>query len=333
MDFSSSIEEIAEYIGEKVYLRGFPIVAQDVGGTQLLDRSRIMPNSPDRVTHGFDNANRSAALLPYIIDLLNRNQTELPDHLQKQLAELTPEHIKALQIVALMRASGRHYHPNITPHYWNNPDYGSGSLYAKYGEQECLAMLQELQVPSSLDHQKLAFAVLGNEFVTSLYADSKDEAAKNIHHRGKDDLYSLLINVLNVLETTRDRKDKVVQLEWMPLFNQLGKNGQNEFIDLAKTHIESIRDFQEFLWTTTKVESQIIAAPDMVKGKSYNGKKCTAQKMFDLMAETHGNRAKIEKNTDSPLESARAAVQHWKDNLNEESKNNEDDLSPRNSIR
>ncbi|KTC93404.1 SidE phosphodiesterase domain-containing protein [Legionella cincinnatiensis] len=331
MNFSSSIEEIAEYIGEKVYLRGFPIVEAD--GAQLLDRDRIMPNSPDRVTHGFDNANRSAALLPYIIDILNRNQTELPEHLQKQLAELTPEHIKALQIVALMRASGRHYHPNITPHYWNNPDYGSGSLYAKYGEQECLAMLKELNVPAALDHQKLAFAVLGNEFVTSLHANSSDERAKNVHHKGKDDLYSLLINVLNVLETTRDRKDKVVQLEWMPLFNQLGKNGQKEFIDLAKTHIESIRELQEFLWTTTKVGDQIIAAPDMVKGKSYNGKKCTAQKMFDLMTDAHGNRAKIEKNTQNSLESARVAVQYWKDTLNEESKNNKDDSSPQNSIR
>lgn len=333
MDFSSSIEEIAEYIGEKVYLKGFPIIEQEMDGAQLLNRDRIMPNSPARVTHGFDNANRSAALLPYIIDLLNRNQKELPEHLQKQLVALTPAHIKALQIVALMRASGRHYHPNITPHYWNNPDYGSGSLYAKYGEQECLAMLKELNVPFALDHQKLAFAVLGNEFVTSLYANSNDESAKSTHNRGKDDLYCLLINVLNVLETTRDRKDKVVQLEWMPLFNQLGKDGQKEFINLAKTHIESIRNFQEFLWTTTKAGEQIIAAPDMVKGKSYDGKKYTAQKMFDLMADTHGDREKIEKNAENQLESARVAAQHWKDNLNEESKNNKDDSSPQNSIR
>ncbi|QIN37095.1 SidE phosphodiesterase domain-containing protein [Legionella longbeachae] len=332
MDFSSSIEEIAGYIGEKVYLKGFPIL-EHADEAQLLNRGKIMPNSPERVTHGFDNANRSAALLPYIIDLLKRNQSELPGHLQKQLAELSPEHIKALQIVALMRASGRHYHPNITPHYWNNPDYGSGSLYAKYGERECWAMLKELNVPVALDHQKLAFAVLGNEFVTGLYANSKDESAKNTHNKGKDDLYCLLINVLNVLETTRDRKDKVVQLEWMPLFSQLGKNGQKEFINLAKTHIESIRNFQEFLWTTTKVGEQIVAAPDMVKGKRYDGKKYTAQQMFDLMAETHSNGPKIEKNKENRVENARGVAQHWKGTLDEESKNDKDDSSLQNSIR
>ena len=226
-----------------------------------------------------------------------------------------------------MRASGRHYNPNITPHYWNNPDYGNGSLYAKFGEQECLAMFKELKVSSFLNHQKLAFAVLGNEFVASQHANSNDESAKNIYNEGKDDLYCLLINVLNVLETTRDRKDKVVQLEWMPLFNQLGENGQQEFINLAKTHIESIRELQEFLWTTTKVNDQIIAAPDMVKGKSYDGKKCTAQKMFDLMADIHGNRVKVEKNTEILLENARTSAQHWKDTLNEENKNNKNETS------
>lgn len=64
-NFNDPIEEIAQYIDQEVYLKPFPIVeSNSEENPEALNRAKVMDKSPYRVIHGFDNANRSAELLP-----------------------------------------------------------------------------------------------------------------------------------------------------------------------------------------------------------------------------------------------------------------------------
>ncbi|MCE3044228.1 SidE phosphodiesterase domain-containing protein [Legionella sp. 16cNR16C] len=289
-DFSSPIAEIANFIGQEVYKKAFPTHKKvNTPFGQVLDRTTtVTPNTP-RAIHGFDNANRAAALIPHIIDLMKRNMESLPTDWRHQLVELNDETVKALQIAALMRASGRHFLPGTTEKFQNNPDYGNGTNYAEYGETECIAMLKKLNIPSSIDSATIAHAIVGNEYVGAHNANSQVEKIKAEHQTSKNDIFSLILNVANVLETTRDRSKKTVDLNWTPIFREISRNpqGKADCMDFARRHIQLIRQQQGFLMTTVTMDKEIIAKgtdnPNHYNGQSIQD----AHEMFDAVNETH----------------------------------------------
>lgn len=99
----------------------------------------------------------------------------------------------------------------------------------------------------------------------------------------------MILNVANVLETTRDRSKKTVDLNWTPIFRELSKNpqGKADCIEFAQRHIQLIKRQQGFLMTTVKMGQAIIA-----EGKDhpnhYNGQSIQdATKMFNAVNSTH----------------------------------------------
>lgn len=285
---TSTIVVIADYIGEQIYKRDFPVgeFIDTAEGITILDRSKVMNKSPQRIIHGFDNAVRSAALVPHIVYLMRHYVHTLPEEWKHQLDTLDDDSIKALQVVALMRASGRHYKPTIG----QNPDFDNGSKYARYGQQECLEMLHRLEVPIHLNTKALSEAVVGNEYVGDHYAFSKDKQEQEAHKNSKNNLFSLILNVCNVLETTRDLRKKNVYLNWMPVFNALARDleGKHSFLELVKKHVGHIEEHQGYLHTKTLYKEDDkdceVIAGDTKSTAVYDGKHYSnAQQAFDIM--------------------------------------------------
>lgn len=289
--FELPIEEISELLGGVIYKSPFPTDNKliDDQGQSILSREMNMPNSPKRRVHGFDNACRSAALVPVIVNLMKEHKADFPADWQKQMDNLDNDQIKALQVVALLRASGRHLNPNIkVPN--NNPDFGSGSNFAEFGEKECLHYLRELNPPKELDLKRLAHAALGNEYVVLKSTDKKEIEE---HAKSKNDIFSLILNVINVLEGARDLSDRPRQLDWMPVYNNLNTEGKKAFETFAIKHIKLIKEQQGYVMVPILgANKTAIVQPDKNVAasvlKDYTGEKFTAKQMFADVSNFHG---------------------------------------------
>ena len=134
LSIDSPIKDIADDIAEKYLLRSFPTnkLANGLLDYSELRKSRIDPNKLERSIHGFVNACHVAALVPVIIQFYREHRADLIDAVNKELDEINALDIKKIQIVGMMRATGR---PR---------DNESGKVFCEQGAAECSAYLKNL---------------------------------------------------------------------------------------------------------------------------------------------------------------------------------------------
>lgn len=269
LNMQSNIGDIADEIGNQYYRKGFPTKRLTDG---TLDLTSVAPpqHAVARRVHSYQNACRYAAAVPNIAALYKKHKDSFPANLQGEIDSLTDEDIKILQVVALMRASGRSSADPRNPdnpslqagdpkkgELHTDPDYSNGIHYAPQGVRECYKKLIELGVEDA-KAQKFSKVILDSE-----QSDTK-----------KFSLYDCILKDINVIETMRDRnmphgKGKEVPITWCPFFEQSsGTNGaaaKKEFTDVIKAHVDVIKAQQGFVvakMVDTKGGSTILGGLD-----------------------------------------------------------------------
>ncbi|MGD0466015.1 MAG: SidE phosphodiesterase domain-containing protein [Gammaproteobacteria bacterium] len=127
LNMQSDIGAIADEIGGQYYRKGFPKTRLPDG---TLDLSQVTPppatQGVARRVHSYQNACRYAAAVPNIAALYKKHKDSFPANLQGEIDSLTDEDIKILQVVALMRASGR---SSADPRNPDNPSLQAGGKF------------------------------------------------------------------------------------------------------------------------------------------------------------------------------------------------------------
>lgn len=239
VDINSPLADIAKDIAEKYLLRPFPT---KVLSNKLLDYTEIR-KAPlnkkwvNRIIHGYQNASRVAALIPVILDFYKKHIHEFPFFLQEEIKLISPEKLKKIQIVGLMRATGR------------TEDGESGSKFSEQGKLECLQYLQDLGLSDANEREELATAIIDSEG-----GKSPDKMS----------LGSYLLNDATVIETFRDGTEyekKLVPIEAFGFYrglqyhaaglyhnhNAINHETLNEFLDLCCMGLEIVKTHQGFL--------------------------------------------------------------------------------------
>src|SRR5438552_1824009 len=107
--FKHPLKDIADDIADKYHRRRFP-------GTKLLKNGlldyRTIHKEPlvkelHRPTHGYTNSIIVAGLVAEFLKLYRMHRDEFPEELQQEMDEITDDRLKKIQIVGLMRPTGR----------------------------------------------------------------------------------------------------------------------------------------------------------------------------------------------------------------------------------
>lgn len=119
----------------------------------LLDYSALRSKGVDpkcvhRRIHGYINACRVSVLIPLLFELYKKHIDVLLPELQEEIKNATPETIKKIQIIAMMRATGR------------TEDGDSGIKFAQQGEKECLHYLEQIGIDDRVEREKLSSVIV-----------------------------------------------------------------------------------------------------------------------------------------------------------------------------
>ncbi len=204
----------------------------------LLDYSALRSKGVDpkcvhRPIHGHINACRVSVLIPLLFALYKKYIYELPPKLQDEIKKATPETIKKIQIVAMMRATGR------------TEDGDSGIKFAQQGKKECLHYLEQIGIDDPVEREELS-SVIGCD------------GPKN-----KDLLLAAcLLGDATTMETFRDGLSydaKNIYLDYFAFYNMLALpkklSAANEFIAFCTAHAGVIKRHQGYIFSALKLRN------------------------------------------------------------------------------
>lgn len=191
ININSSIEDISKEIANCYNFKPFP-KKKDKDGYLVYDKKG---DPSARGFYGNSSACHQAALVPYITQLYVKHKDSLSAKLQKQLSILDNNELKLLQIVALMRFSGRWHADKL------NPEKDDNAAFAEQNYKECFHLLEQ----SGIDKKQ------ANKFSKLLLEIESNQELDNL------DLYaSILKDAINVIDeyknihSLEDRIDKKV---------------------------------------------------------------------------------------------------------------------------
>jgi hypothetical protein len=223
---SLPLANIADIIAQRWLLRPFSNTFQNNG---LLDYSQV-PQADSaktpRLIHGYQNACRVAALIEVLFSLYKDHAIHFPLAIQEEIKLLTPSKLKIIQVVGLMRCTGR------------TRDDKSGRYFSEQGKKECAAFLLELGL---------------SEQESELYSDMiiQSEYLGNAPHHS---LGTALLADATLLETIRDGKQydtkrvPFANFRFFRLLNRpLAIKPIEDLIQLCCNHAQVIKKHTGFL--------------------------------------------------------------------------------------
>lgn len=227
LSVNSPLGDIAKDIGEQYLRRPFPY---DKNSEGLLDYSvirkqDISTRTLHRQIHGYQNACRLASLIPHLVSFYRRHATKFSPEIQRQLNELTDQDIKLLQIVSLLRSTGR------------NQDGNSGSFFGEQGARECAHYLRNMGLEAA---QVIRFSRVVDQ------CEEKNKSSLPL-------MASLLADATSI-ETLRDTYPKDFYIHYYAFYQQLEFQSPavraeaiEDFLRLASAHAEVIQRHQGYL--------------------------------------------------------------------------------------
>ncbi len=202
-----SINTIAIDIAREYYLKDYPVACKD--GVLVFSSD----STANRGDFGNISVARVAALIPYIVKIYLDYKDNFNSNIKTQIDhDFTSENVKILQVVALMRASGRWKKPNT------NPLTDPVSVYEEQSITECKKKLQELGVNTSIS----------NNFAMLLKSNNSTVA------RGDAAYYAILQDAILI---TDDVKPSVIEanLQYLSLLdNNAGTEIKSKFASLIQ---------------------------------------------------------------------------------------------------
>lgn len=227
LSLDSPLSAIARQLAHMYFYRKF--AKTRVSGGELLDYDGIRDTPINtqklpRPLHGFQNAARTAAAIPGLFAIYKKYLNLMMPEIRKQALLVDALWIKKLQIVALMRSTGR------------TVDTGKGSESCLQAQKECLHFLKYLGM-----HPEEA-----EEWSQILIATEGSQKT--------DFLGSSLLADVAIIETFRDfSPEKNIQLSWFPFYTHLDpkvykKPAIIDFIALCSHHACVIQAHQGYIF-------------------------------------------------------------------------------------
>lgn len=256
----SPLTHIATYLARMYFYRKFPRPVTK----GLLDYSKIRQAPLDagfhRKLHGFQNAARCAGLIPVLFAFYKKHQAFLKPKIALELASVDAKWIKIIQILALMRSTGR------------SSDVGSGKEFCQQAKRECCQFLKELGLSGAEADQysNLLLATEGEEKINFLGS-------------------SLLADAATIESFRDDALTKFIRISMLPFVMHLDpkfstKEPLQEFAELCCHHAAVIKSHQGFLYyAMLDVQGHPLKDwPALEKYRSrYNEQTQTIQKVFE----------------------------------------------------
>ena len=228
LDFSCSLAEIADDIANKYLRLPFPTSYHENGFLDFtkLREEKINKSLIHRTLHGHLNTCRTTLLIPILFAFYKKNIDKFPEDFQKEINNFTERQLKMLQIVALMRTSGR------------TAGEGPGKKFCEQSKKECLNYLYLLGLN---DTDGI------NDLTRSIVESEESDATKF-------SLPSCLLKDAALLETFRDSYKKTISLKYFAISQKLNTESApgiiGEFVKICCAHVEIIKRHQGFFLTT-----------------------------------------------------------------------------------
>lgn len=282
-----TINQIAEVVRRLHHLREFSARIDDKSGLIFYGAVPINYKKLERPIHGFQNTCRAAALIPHLLNLYMANvdafQEPLRDEIQRLRAmqeqsmpsENFADEIKIMQIVAMMRSSGRRQGvKDQSGKPIDNPDHSNGMWFRDQSKKECEALLESLGVPPE-KIEKYTKAIIECE--------DRDKGPDERRQGGKEpmSLLGCLLADAVMIENVRTRRSPSSKPDtWIHLRdfavckNSNGDVGLRQaFEQLVCKHVALIKKQQGFVMHALYDDHDrpIPGYPDLSKGKSKEG--------------------------------------------------------------